>query len=472
MYCKQSTMMRSFLITAALCAFCASPMQLHAQEAKILTLSNAVEQALELNRELLALQHEERAAASARKEAQSPWFPQLSWETSASKSESDRFKMSVDTSSLPDEFSGLFNADDFGFTGANYINRFQWQQLVFDYSVLGQMKISALQEQAAQWQTKGQEQIVVYNTVVAYLDILRAQELLQVQKQRLQLAEEQLDTAQTGFDNGLRIRTDVLRAELTKSSALRDVVSAEISVERAQSALNEIMGVPMQARHEFMSGALGIYNPPQEYETLFQNYETLFSIAEENNPAIQVAGLLIEQNEESVNMARGEFLPRLSGQATWGFNEQGDPRFKDEEWTLAGAITVPIFEGGRRTAKVRRTKEILSASEKRYENTVRSVQNQIEQTALSLREERRNLDIAHEAAEVGKENYERFQNLYAEGLADSLDVTQALTELVEAQTNVVTTRYNYLSFYIQILHAQGVISLDKSAYANAQWLSQ
>ncbi|MBZ0257276.1 TolC family protein [bacterium] len=443
-----------------------------AQEAKILTLSNAVEQALELNRELLALQHEERAAASARKETQSPWFPQLSWETSASKSESDRFKMSIDASSLPDEFSGLFNADDFGFTGANYINRFQWQQLVFDYSVLGQMKLSELQEQAAQWQTKGQEQVVVYNTVVAYLDILRAQELLQVQKQRLQLAEEQLDTAQTGFDNGLRIRTDVLRAELTKSSALRDVVSAEISVERAQSALNEIMGVPMQARHEFMSGALGIYNPPQEYETLFQNYETLFSTAEENNPAIQVAGLLIEQNEESVNMARGEFLPRLSGQATWGFNEQGDPRFKDEEWTLAGAITVPIFEGGRRTAKVRRTKEILSASEKRYENTVRSVQNQIEQTALSLREERRNLDIALEAAEVGKENYERFQNLYAEGLADSLDVTQALTELVEAQTNVVTTRYNYLSFYIQLLHAQGVISLDESTYSDAQWLSQ
>ena len=90
---------------------------------------------------------------------------------------------------------------------------------------------------------------------------------------------------------------------------------------------------------------------------------------------------------------------------------------------------------------------------------------------MSLREERRNLDIALEAVEVGKENYDRFQNLYAEGLADSLDVTQALTELVEAQTNVVTTRYNYLSLYIQLLQAQGTISINEQQYTGAQWLS-
>ncbi|MDP8242649.1 MAG: TolC family protein [Candidatus Hinthialibacter antarcticus] len=462
-----------FLSTALVAALWISALcPVHAQDLKTLTLSDAISQALELNRELQALQFEERASANARSEARSALFPQLSWETSASKSESDRYKMQIDTSSLPDEFSGLFSADDFGFTGANYINRFQWQQLLFDYSVIGQMKLSDLQEEAAQWQTKGQEQTVVYNTVAAYLDILRAQELLQVQKQRLQLAEEQLDTAQVGFDNGLRIRTDVLRAELTRSSAMRDVVSAEISVERAQSTLNEIMGAPMQSRHAFAAGALGAYNPPQEYDARFQAYTELFSAAEENHPAVHIARLLVKQSEESINMARGEFLPRLSGQASWGFNEQGDPRFKEEEWTLAGAITIPIFEGGRRTAKLRGAKEIASANEKRYENTVRSIHNIIEQTALSLREERRNLDIALEAVEVGKENYDRFQNLYAEGLADSLDVTQALTELVESQTNVVTTRYNYLSYYIQLLQAQGTISIHAQQYNNDQWLTQ
>lgn len=459
----------SIVVFLLLCVISTTPAV--ADDLKTLTLSDAVSQALELNRELQALQFEERAAFNARTEARSAFFPQIAWESSASKSESERFKMEIDASSLPDEFSGLFNADDFGFTGANYINQFQWQQLIFDYAVIGQMKLSDLQEEAAQWQTKGQEQTVVYNTVSAYLDILRAQELLQVQKQRLQLAEEQLDTAQVGFDNGLRIRTDVLRAELTKSSAMRDVVSAEIAVERAQSSLNEIIGIPLQARHAFNPGALGSYNPPEEYDAKFQAYDELFLGAEDNHPAIHVAQLLVKQSEESVNIARGDFLPKLSGRATWGFNEQGDPNFEEEEWTLGGAITIPIFQGGRRTAKMRRTKEIVSANEKRYELTVRSIHNLIEQTALSLREERRNLDIALEAVEVGKENYDRFQNLYAEGLADSLDVTQALTELVEAQTNVVTTRYNYLSLYIQLLQAQGTISINEQQYTGAQWLS-
>ncbi len=442
------------------------------EELKTLTLSGAISNALELNRELQALQFEERAAGDARAEARSAFFPQISWESSASKSESDRFNIEIDTSSLPDEFGGLFSADDFGFTGANYINQFKWQQLVFDYSVIGQMKLSDLQEEAAQWQTIGQEQTVVFNTVSAYLDILRAQELLQVQNQRLELADEQLDTAQTGFDNGLRIRTDVLRAELTKASAMRDVVSAEIAVERAQASLNAIMGVPLQARHAFQTGALGDYYPPPEYEGRFQAYEQLFEEAEDNNPAIYIAQLLVKQSEESVNIARGEFLPKLSGMASWGFNEQGDPKFQDEEWTLAGAVTIPIFQGGRRTAKLRGAKEVVSANEMRYQDTVRSVQNLVEQTALSLREEQRNLDIAIKAAAVGQENYDRFQNLYSEGLADSLDVTQALTELVEAQTNVVTTRYNYLSLYIQLLQGLGTISVDEDQYRGEQWLAR
>lgn len=120
---------------------------------------------------------------------------------------------------------------------------------------------------------------------------------------------------------------------------------------------------------------------------------------------------------------------------------------------------------------MRRTKEQVSAEEERYEDTIRSVQNSVEQIALSLQEEKRNLDIAIKAVEVAIENHERFKNLSREGLADSLDVTQSLTELVEARTSLVTTRYGYMSLYAQIRHVLGTIPLDESVYSSMNWLS-
>lgn len=450
------------LLFAPLAAMC-----VQAQEAQPLSLSEAVSMAIEQNRQLRAARFDEDAANTSTWEAKSAYLPSIDWESTYSKSESDRYKF--DTSSLPPGTGGD-SFQKFGFTGANYTNKFVLQQLIFDYSVIGRIKLTDLQAQASEWQTTGQEQTAAADAVMAYLDVLRAQELLAVQKQRLQLAEEQLDTAKAAFDVGMRIRTDVLRAELTRSSAMRDVTSAEITVDRALSVLNRVIGAPLRSRFTVASGGLADFDPPQTVIERLDEIDALYSTAEEKNPSIQVASLLVAQSQEQINIARGEFLPQASLGASWGFNESGDPRFKDQEWTLRGVITIPLFEGGRRVAKMRRTREQLSAEEQRYDDAVRTVQNMVEQTALSLEEEQRNLEIAEESASVAKENHERFQNLYKEGMADSLDVTQSITELVEAENNVVTTRYGYLKLYAQLLEGLGAIPVTGDQYDEGAWL--
>ncbi len=464
------------ILLSALILTMTGNVSLAADETPLLTLSDAVAMALEQNRDLEAVRFDRNAADAAKREAISPLFPQISFTSDVNKSHSDlyEFEQPQMPQDLPPEFSGLFdnffNFDEIGFSGEQYITKFQVAQLVFDYSVLGNIKLSKLRDQAAEWQETGQEQVVVYTTVSSYLDILRAQELLGVQKQRLKLAKKQLQTAQTNFEVGLRIRTDVLRAELTRSSALRDVVSAEIQLEKAQSALNKVLGIPMETRHRFEGGELAVFNPSKDIVNNFQEYTQLFLLAEEQHPSIKVAELLVKQSEETVNIARGEFYPKVTAGAAWGWHDSGNPDFKDEEWSVRAGIEIPIFEGGRKIAKVRRTKEQLSAETKRYEETVRNIQNLVEQSSLALQEEQRNLEIAIEAEKVAQENYERFSNLYDEGLADSLDLTQSLTELVEAQTNVVTTRYGYLLVFAQLLQALGTIPTNSNAYTAIDWL--
>lgn len=437
----------------------------------LLTLSQAVTQALEANRELRAVRSDANASDFGRWEAISGFLPQLSFSSNVNKSQSERFQQRGASPNLPPEFADLFNFEDLGFTGANYTNTFQVNQLIYDRSVIGNIRLASLRNMAADRQIEGQEQAVVFNTVAGYLDLLQAKELLEVQRQRLHLAEEQLRTAQASFDVGLRIRTDVLRADLASSSAMRDVVSSEIALERAQVTLNNIMGVDLRLRHNFDSGDLSDYEPPRQLDRTLQDYSALFSIAEQQNPTIHIAALLVAQSEEAVNTARGEFYPRMFAGGSWGYNEQGRFDLSKEEWRLFAGVEIPIFEGGRRIAKVRRSHEELSAQEQRSEDAVRNVLSAVEQAALFLQEEMRNLEIAEKAVVVARENHERFLHLYEEGLSESLDVTQALTELVEAETNVVATRYGYLRMYAQLIQALGVIPVQGDAYTNNDWLS-
>lgn len=435
-----------------------------------LTLARAVNIALQYNRALQASYHDALAAGYGKWEAWSAYFPNLSFNSTYYKSESEFYDIEFDPANLPPGFEE-FNFGDLGFTGAIYTNQFQLQQVVFDYSVISGIRLANIRTRAAEWQNKAQEQIAAAQTAAAFFDVLRAQELLNVQQQRLALAERQLQTAQTNFDVGLRIRTDVLRAELTRSSAERDLNSAAIAVERAQAVLNRIMGIDLKARHQLDGGELAFYNPPEEMVNRYQELQALFETANRHNPSIQVASTLVEENQEAINATRGEFYPQLVLNGAWGFRDREEPALDKEEWSLTLSARVPIFEGGRKIAKMNRTKEQLTAEQKRYEDTVRTILSSVEQNALALQEEKRNLDIALEAVTVAKENHERFLNLYQEGLAETLDVTQALTELVEAQTNVVTTRYGYLRLYALLLLDLGMIPVEHQIYAQNNWLS-
>jgi outer membrane protein len=431
---------------------------------KVLSLSDAVYTALEYNRELQARAYDKEAASEAIREAQSAWWPQIGWSSSWDRSYSDRFKSFV----LPGQSSA---SDQLGFTGDNFNNKFQVTQLLYDRTVIGNIKLSELQEEAANWQEKGQQQEVVLSTVNTYLSVLAASELLEVQEQRLVLAQEQLDTAQMNYEVGLRILTDVLRAKLTRSSAQRDVNTAQIFLHNNQVALNQVLGVPIETKYEYIGGTLSKFNPPKDIITQIGDRIQLYNIANDYHPSIQVATVLVSQSEESIKIARGEFYPRLSAGGSWGYSDSGGLNFDNEEWGVKAQVDIPIFEGFRKTSKIKRTKAQLSAEQQRYEDTVRLIRTLIEQTVNDIEEAKRNLEIATEAEQVATENHRRFLNLYQEGLAQSLDVTTALTELVSAQSDVIQSRYGYLQIFTQLLSALGIISTNEEAYDDLTWLT-
>jgi len=420
-----------------------------------LTLSEAVEVSLSYNYQLEASRYDFAAAQSQKKEAISALFPQLSFNSDVSKLVSDRFGTSFESA---------------GFAGDTFSNRFQISQLIYDRSVFGEIRLAKLREKAAMWQEIGQAQNVVLETVLSFLDVLRAKELFFVQNQRLVQAEKQLHFAKTNYEVGFQTEVDVANAELARSSALHDIVLSEMAMERSQVALNRVLGLPVDEREELEPGIFSTLDLSSEKKISHQEKQFFFSISLQNNPSAQIAKLLVDQSQESVHIARREFSPRVSAGGNWGYFDRGNPNFEDKEWSVQTSIQIPIFEGGRKFAKVDRTKKQLEAEKMRYEDTIQNVYSLIENSILFLRERKKSLEISIEAETVAQKNQQRFLTLYEGGMADSLDVVQALTQLVETQTDIVTARYGYYRVYVQLLAALGILSTEAETYETKDWL--
>lgn len=179
----------------------------------------------------------------------------------------------------------------------------------------------------------------------------------------------------------------------------------------------------------------------------------------------------MEQFEQSLRMAQGEFLPSLSAGGNWGYYDRGGLDLQDEEWSVQVQMSVPLFEGGRRLAMINRTRNQLQAERMRFEEAVQSVHGLIEDSVLLLREEIENYAAASAAEDVARQHYQDVFNFYEEGLSQSLDLTQALTDLVAARTDVIFARYNYLRVFVQLHAALGTLPTHRNGYVTSSWIS-
>ncbi|MBN2326494.1 MAG: TolC family protein [Candidatus Omnitrophica bacterium] len=421
-----------------------------------LTLSKAVNHALRFNYELQAVHYDFEAAKNEKRESSSSFWPQLSINSDFNNLESNRFTPSQEAA---------------GFSGKTYSNKFQLSQLLFDRSIAGEIRLAGLRQKAAEWQEIGQGQTVVFNTIVSFLDVLKADELVRVQKQRLDLANHQLKTAQHNFEVGYQISADVARAQLECSSAQRDLVSAQVDFERSQVSLNRLLGAPVTQRYAMVDPYFSVYHPPEKRVFTQDAADRLFNIAGAHNASVQVSRLLVQQYEESVKSAKGEFLPTISAGASWGYYDTGNPDFETDEWSVQASIQIPVFDGGRKNAKIKKTQNKLYAQQKRYDDVIHEVHGLVEDSLLLIHEEALNLKTSIESEKVAQKNHEVYMNLYEEGMAQSLDVTEALTQLVEAKTDVVTARFNYLRIVSQLLFVLGVIPTEGNVFEQADWLN-
>ena len=289
------------------------------------------------------------------------------------------------------------------------------------------------------------EQDLVLSVITAYVDVRRAEEVVNIRQTNVNSLGQQVQAARDRFDVGEVTRTDVAQAEARKSGAEANLAAARSELSSARAAYEQVVGrVPVQLAP--------VPTAPEIPPTLEQSVD----FARSNNLQLVSARAQETAAEQGVNVAKGALRPRVGIVGNAGMQETyQDQSFRDTNVGLTAELSIPLYQGGLLNSRTRQAR--LESDRARYSrmSIERDVTAQVTSawhTVIAAREAMTASESQVSAAEVALEGAE--QEL-AVGTRITLDVLDQERELLEAQLGRVDAQRAYYLAIHRLLSAMG-----------------
>jgi outer membrane protein len=275
------------------------------------------------------------------------------------------------------------------------------------------------------------EQLILLNAVTAYVDVVRDLAVLGVRQNNLRVLQEQLRATQDRFEVGEVTKTDVAQARARESGARSAISAARAVLQRSRATFAQIIGhMPGTVKDPGPSR----YVPPTLEESL--------KIGEGENPRIIAAIFRERAQDHAVKQTKGELLPSIDLQASYTRNEGdlGGGGDREDVTTVTGVLTVPIYQAGEVSARIRQTIETRSIFRHQIDEAREGVRANIIAAWGNYTASRAQIisDQAQvEAANIALSGVKEEEKV---GQRTTLDVLDAQQELLNAQVALATSR--------------------------------
>jgi NodT family efflux transporter outer membrane factor (OMF) lipoprotein len=159
-----------------------------------------------------------------------------------------------------------------------------------------------------------------------------------------------------------------------------------------------------------------------------------------------------------VGSARADLLPRvgLSGSIAAGKARAGGATFDLETWSLGPlAVTLPLFDGGRRAANVDAAEARYQEAVAQYAGRVRQAVREVEEALVLLESARERSADAVTAVEGYRASFAATEARYRSGLASLIELEDQRRAALAAETALVALQRERIAAWIALYRAVG-----------------
>jgi outer membrane protein TolC len=281
---------------------------------------------------------------------------------------------------------------------------------------------------------KAQKNELLFAVTSAYYQVHTAKEIIAVYRENLALAAEFVRSSEARLKAGQGTNIDVLRAKLAEMSAQKSLDNALDGLASAKTALAYLIG----AEGEEIDIAGPEQVAPADLDTRGLQEKALSSRVE-----VRAAEIQEQMAERSRVETWLKWLPTFDVTYAWSWSSAAGFSGENTSWALIFGARWNLFDGGGRIFESKSRSSQIRMAENSLAQTRREIREQVEQLAISVRKQQRNVDLTDRQVEMAEENHRQVARQYAVGLTTSLELHDAETELANVKVSRVIERLNY-----------------------------
>jgi outer membrane protein TolC len=406
-----------------------------------LTLSGAIDRALHYNLGVITFEQDIQSARGARWRALAALLPTVDARLSETREEVSLAAFGFNPSILPGIPSviGPFNV----FDGRVYVS-----QPVLDMSGLNSLRRENRNHEAATWDSRNARDVVVLVAANLYLQALTA-------SSRIGATRAQVDTAQTNLTlatdlqhAGLAASIDVVRAQVSLELQQQRLIAVGNDFQKAKLQLARAIGLPSSQRFDLADTIPYAAMPPLALEEALQR-------AYEARADYRAALARVQAAEADHRAAATATLPSVVVNADYGAIGLS-PTHTQTTFTVAGAVRVPVFDGGIRRGRLLETEAALRERQAAAEDLRQQVESDIRTALLDVEATEAQLRVAQHVVDLAHTQLEQAQDRFRAGVTGNLEVIQAQEAVATSVDSQINSLYAHNVAKASLARAMGV----------------
>lgn len=333
--------------------------------------------------------------------------------------------------------------------------------VALNWTVFDGFKMFATRDKQAEFVKLGaltiKNQIV--NTVAAvvtnYYNIVRQKQQQKAIQEQMGLNEERLKQAEKRFSVGLGAKPDILQAKTDLNAQKAALLQQQTFIEQLIEQLNLLMAAPINTTYNVVD-AIPINNNLIITEIL--------SVAENNNPALQVAKQNITIANFTLKERKAERYPIVSLNSAYNFGRLHNQKVLNNFTPILNrnlglnyglSATIPIFNGYNTKRQIQQAQLAIDKNKIEYEKIKAANQIAISNAFKTYELQKKTLALEEENILLAKENVYIAMERFKLGISTTLELRETQKTLEDAFNRLIAARYNTKVAETELLRLKG-----------------
>ncbi len=337
---------------------------------------------------------------------------------------------------------------------------------------------------ATQLDLQAMKENISLQVVVAYLNILNAQDILTISQSQTQITTLQIQRTEKLVQAGSLPQSNLLDLKAQLATEETTVINNQSTLELAKLSLIQLLNDKNITDVAVERISLPMPSTAQGYE---ESASKIFEIAEKSQPSIKAADLRIQGAMKGIEIARAGFLPTISAGANLGANQSNaqklfrqdgtsssnlgtvnvggidyplivtQPRFVEDgtvayfqqlkntaNYGFGFNATIPIFSRFINKNRVAQAKIQKSNADLTAQQARQTLRQNIEQAYTNMNNAAKRYDALTIQVTAFEESFRAAESRFGAGAIDFVNYSLQKTNLDKARGNQIQAKYDFI----------------------------